>query len=431
MPSRADWRTRGAAFAVLYLALAPVALGFLAYRLLGRRRALVHLRQKFSGDGPQLTPHCILLHGVSLGEVTLLRKLVPELERLSRSRCLLSTTTETGAQGLERHFPGHQRTFLPVDLPWAVNRFLSRTRPRLVVLMENELWPVLLCSCAMRGIPVVLANARMSDRSFARYRHTGAITAPLFRSLALVLPQNASYAARLSHLGVPRSRMRVCGSMKSDSVVVADEGAVMALATRLGLAASREPIALFASTSQGEEERLLRATRHWGPAWRIIICPRHPERGAEIAALCAQLDLESRRSSAPGRDLATPAGTVVIVDEIGCLGALYGLSAQRDGLAVVGGSLGSGRGGQNMLEAAAAGCAVVVGWDTRNQPDAMRLLRGHQAVCELGESALGAQLEGLRTDPGERARLGQRARHAFTRERGATATVAGLIAQLA
>jgi len=423
--SRADWRARGAAFASLYLVLAPVALLVLAQRLVARRRALVGLREKCTGQGPALGSGGILIHGVSLGEVALMRGLVPRLESATGLRCVLCTTTETGRQGLDRHFPAHERAFLPLDLPWAVNRFLSRLRPRLLVLMENELWPVLLCACAARGIPVVLANARMSARSFARYRHTTAITRPLFQSLDLVLAQNGDYGARLARLGVGRDRLRVCGSMKTDGVVLPTPAQVEQERIRLGLGPSAAaPILLLASTSQGEEERLLRACLAWSPAWRVIICPRHPERAAEVVTLCAALGLAAQRST---QGVAAGAAPVVIVDEIGHLGQLYALTAASGGIAVVGGSLGSGRGGQNMLEAAAAGCCTVVGWDVRNQPDAMHLLRAQQAVVELSEPSLGAVLTGLAADRTRRERLGAAAQRAWLLGRGAVAGVAAAI----
>lgn len=427
--SRADWRARGAAFALLYLVALPVALLVLAHRLIARRRALVGLVEKCSGDGPALGRGGILIHGVSLGEVALMRGLVPRLESATGLACLLCTTTETGRQGLDRHFPGHQRAFLPLDLPWAVNRFLSRARPRLVVLMENELWPVLLCTCAARGIPVVLANARMSSRSFSRYRHTTAVTRPLFASLALVLAQNGDYAARLARLGVARSRLQVCGSMKTDSVVLPEPAQVEQERVRLGLGPDDEtaPILLLASTSQGEEEPLLRACLSWAPHWRLVICPRHPERGAEVLALCTALGLSARRSTQDG---GGPRPQVIIVDEIGRLGQLYALCAASGGIAVVGGSLGSGRGGQNMLEAAAAGCCTVVGWDVRNQPDAMHLLRAQQAVVELSAPTLAETLAALAGDAPRRRRLGVDAQRAWTQGRGAVAGVAAAISGL-
>jgi 3-deoxy-D-manno-octulosonic-acid transferase len=144
-----------------------------------------------------------------------------------------------------------------------------------------------------------------------------------------------------------------------------------------------------------------------------VVVPRHPERGPALVELCRSLGASARRSTVPGE------GQVVIVDEIGRLAPLYRLCADRGGLAIVGGSLGSGRGGQNMLEAAAPGCCTVVGWDTRAQPDPMHLLRQADAVVELQPGTLDQQVADLVADAQRRQALGQRAQTAWLGGRGA------------
>lgn len=426
---RRAYRRRGATYAMGYLAAAPLAVAAGAHRLWMRRRALVGLGEKLFGDGPRVTPGQVVLHGVSLGEVTLMRALAPRLEAALGGRCLLTTTTETGRAGLDKHFPDHERAFLPLDVPWAVNRFLTRARPRLVVLLENEIWPILLCACAARGIPVAVVNARMSERSFRRFAAAGAATRPLFRSLALALAQNGLYAARLARLGVPRDHVRVCGSMKADIVQPASETAARAEAARLGLDPA-QPLLLCASTSAPEERPLLESWKRFAAdgGWRLVICPRHPERGADLVAQCAALGVAAHRSSF---GTTAPADAAVIVDEIGRLAPLYALAQLSGGMAVVGGSLGSGRGGQNMLEAAAAGCCTIVGWDTRNQPDSMQLLRAHGGVVELAPATLDAQLAELAAAPDRRRRLGEAGRRAWATGRGAAERVVAALVGLA
>ncbi len=422
-PRDAAWRMRAGAYATAIGALAPAAAVVIAARVWSRRKALVGLREKLSGEIAGIAPGSVLIHGVSLGEVALMKALVPSLEAAGQ-RVLLTTTTETGWAGLEKSFSARARAFLPFDVPWAVARFLSRARPRLVVLLENELWPMLLCACAERGIPVVLANARMSTRSYRRLRLSGALMRPLIASLAGVLAQNAAYAARLVDLGAKRERVRVCGSMKADVVAPAPKAAAEAAseAARLGIDDGK-PWLLLGSTSDPEEEFILRACMGWArDGWRVVICPRHPERGAALVDLCARLGLPARASSAGSR--AGGAQAAVVVDEIGRLGALYALCARGGGIAVVGGSLGSGRGGQNMLEAAAAGCATVVGWDTRNQPDTMQLLHDHQAVVAASAMEFGAAVAALARDPARRAALGAAGRRAWASGRGAGSRVA-------
>jgi 3-deoxy-D-manno-octulosonic-acid transferase len=406
------WRLRGAKFAVLATALLPGLLVYIALRSRSRR-PLVGIRQKLTGNIAAAQQPNLLVHGVSLGETALMRPLVPRIEAAFGVRCLLSTTTDTGWQGLEQGFPGHQRVFLPFDLPWAVERFLTLAKPRAVVLLEAEFWPVLISACGRRGIPVVLVNARLSTPSFAIFRPLRRAIAPLFASYVAAGAQNGLYAARLRVLGcrgaVP------CGSLKADMIRLATPAQVDAEGQRTGLVRG-EAVLLLASTSGPEEAAILSAWRTQSREWRIVICPRHPERGDELVALCAGLGLAAVRSST-GAKLA--GSGVLIVDEIGRLGALYGWCAREEGIAVVGGGLGSGRHGQNMLEAAAASCATVVGWDLTNQPDSMHLLRACGGVVEATPDTLAARLAELAADAAARRALAAAGHRAWLQGQGA------------
>ncbi len=425
---RVEWRLRCAFIATLYLVATPLVLIGLAHRLWIRRKGLVGLREKLTGAGPTLTPGQVLVHGVSLGEVMLMRPLVPRLEAALGARCLLATTTETGRAALDQHFPGHERAFWPLDLPWAVEAFLARAKPRLVVLLELELWPYLLSACAARGIPVALVNARVSERSFHRWRAARAFARPLLRSLTLALGQNATWTARLAALGARDAR--VTGSMKADMVRPADADAARREAERLGFDA--RPLLLLASTSGGGAvEELVALPGGVAPwrarGWRVAICPRHPERGGEVAEALVRAGATARRSSRGER--VGDDGDVMVIDEIGRLAALYAWAASTGGIAVVGGSLGSGRGGQNMLEPAAAGCCVVVGRDTRNFPDAMALLRDAGGVVETDGAGIGATLAALADDAERRRALGVAGRRAWLSGHGATARAVAALAE--
>jgi 3-deoxy-D-manno-octulosonic-acid transferase len=420
-----SWRLRAGGWSALAVLLGALLVPALVARLARRRKGLVGLAEKLSGDGPALPPGQLMVHGVSLGEVNLMRPLVPLIESRLGASCLLTTTTETGRAQLDSLFPAHQRAFLPFDLPWAVRRFLARARPRLVVLLEFELWPLFLCACHAARIPVVVVNAKISERSYRRFRVAGSLVRPLFAGLTLVMAQNALWGARLLALGVRPERLRVTGSMKADIVVRVGDDAARAAAAALGLSPG-QPVLLLASTSAGsdglEEEAVVLNERpgDWsGRGWRVVVCPRHPERGAGIAARLGALGAEPRRSSL-GQRLDGGAGQLLIVDEIGRLAALYAWTALVAGIAVVGGSLGSGRGGQNMLEAAAHGCCTAVGPDTRNFPDAMELLRHAGGVVELGRDGP-AQLLLLAGDPERRRALGAGAQRAWAAGRGAMA----------
>ncbi|MHC5067221.1 MAG: 3-deoxy-D-manno-octulosonic acid transferase [Planctomycetota bacterium] len=406
------WRRHRALFGLLLIPLLPLVALYLAHRLWLRRKALTDLGAKLTGRGRARTPGAIVVHGVSLGEVQLMRPLVPRLERVSGRACVLTTTSETGAAALKAHFPDHDRRSLPFDLPWAVDRFLSTVRPAAVVLLELEIWPNLILACRQRGIPVLVVNARLSASSFAGYRRAGALLRPVFAGIDLALAQNALWGARLRALGT--RTVTVTGSLKADMVSVANDAARNAESRRLGL--DMRPLFLVASTSAGEEAPCLTSWRRWGHdhGWRLIICPRHPERGSEIATLCRDHGLAVVQTSRDPLPSADP-DSVIIVDEIGRLGPLYGLAE----LCVVGGSLGSGRGGQNMLEAAAAGTCTVVGDDTRNFPDAMALLQAADGVVESSLSALDATLGDLANDPQRRSQVAAAGQQAWLAGRGA------------
>lgn len=422
------WRRRGGFYALLLIPAVPLALLYLAHRLWIRRKGLVGLRDKLSGLGPAAPHGGILVHGVSLGEVQLMRPLVPLLEQRLGRPCVLTASSETGAAALAEHFPRHSRQYLPLDLPWAVATFLRRTRPAALILLELEIWPLLLLACHARGIPVVLVNARLGESSFAGYRLAGPLLRPLLRPVHLALAQNTLWGARLRALGLPR--VAVPGSLKADMVRRADDEARGAEAARIGLEpgpAHDKKVFLIASTSEPEEEALIASWRKWGrlDGWRLVICPRHPERGPAIASLCARQTVSCSRSSKD--PMPAPADHAVIVDEIGRLGALYANAT----LAAVGGSFGSGRGGQNMLEAAAAGCCTVVGPDTRNFPDAMALLRAAEGVVEVDLETLDATLEKLATSPPARRKIGEHGQAAWRAGQGALdRTIRRLVTEL-
>ncbi len=404
--------------------LAPLLLLAIAHRLWIRRRALVGLCAKLTGrpDDDNTPRNATVVHGVSLGEVALMKPLLPHLP----GPFVLTTSTETGTAGLAKTFPEATRTHWPFDLPWAVSTFLRRTRPRRIILLEAELWPLALLACRAHGVPVTVLNARMTERSHRRWRLLRPLARRLIGSLDLAIAQEPAYAARLCDLGLPRSRVAVSGSLKADMVRPAAAEAAAVEAARIDLADG--PLFLLASTSEPEERPLLVSWQRWGrPAgWRCVVVPRHPERGPALATLCRELGLSARCT---GRADVRTSGRadVLIVDEIGRLAPLYALCAQRGGIAVVGGSLGSGRGGQNMLEAAAAGCCTVVGWDTKAQPDPMRLLRGTDAVVELTPAGLDAQLEALASAAPHRATLGAAAQVAWRSGRGALARTVSIL----
>ncbi len=422
LPSSARARFWFIALGVLITLLLPLLFIGIVHRLWVRRRALAQIRGKITGLGPALPHGGILIHGVSLGETALMKPLLAQLP--AETTVVLTSSTETGLAGLAAMFPDRPQAAWPLDLPWAVHAFLRRTKPRMIILLEAELWPLALLAARARGIPVVMLNARASERSHRRWRMLRGMARRLIGSLSLAVVQEPIYAARLADLGIPRQRLALSGSLKADMVRPATVAAAEAEAQRIAL--TDGPLLLLASTSDPEEAPLLASWKNWGATsgWHCVVVPRHPERGEAIATHARALGLTARCTNSPSPQ--PPASSlqpaaIIIVNEIGRLGALYALCAARGGIAVVGGSLGSGRGGQNMLEAAAAGCCTVVGWDTLAQPDPMRLLRTAGAVVELTPAQVDATLAALAVDPARRAVLGTTAQQAWALGRGALA----------
>lgn len=428
------FQCRQGLIALVTLLAAPVIALYVFNRIWLRRKPVAGLAAKWNGRGDHVTPGQVLVHGVSLGEVQLMRPLVPLLERVSGTRCLLTTTTTTGWEALASDFPTHDRAFWPLDRIAAVRQFLGRVRPRAVVLLELEVWPVFLAECHARRIPVVLLNARVGDASFAGYQRAGALLRPLLRGIALAVAQNGEWGARLAALGVPRARVWAPGSLKADLIRPAAAAAAARWAEEVGLDRAK-PLLLLASTSAGErghpaeEAAILDGTlERWrARGWQVAIAPRHPERGGDVATLIERLGGAPCRTSQGGR--CDRADAVLIVDAIGKLGFLYAHAAASGGIAIVGGSLGSGRHGQNMWEAAAAGCCTVVGPDTRNFPDAMALLRRADAVVELPLPVPPLALAALADDAARRQALGAAAHAAWLASCGTLGRLERLLAE--
>jgi 3-deoxy-D-manno-octulosonic-acid transferase len=297
---------------------------------------------------------------------------------------------------------------------------VARLRPRLLLIMETELWPNLLHRCAAIGCPVILANARLSERSAAGYARFPGITRDMLDSLALIAAQNAESASRFVRLGAPDERVLVTGSIKFDVCVDSQQRQqAAALAQRWQLAA--RPVILAASTHEGEEALVLdafRAQREVQSDALLVLVPRHPERFNEVHARCVEGGWSVvRRSSAAD---VTPATDILLVDSIGELMMFYGLAD----VAVIGGSFsepgGGPRGGHNPLEPAAWGKPILAGTSMFNfeQIAAQLVAAGALEQCS-GASELAQCLVNLCGSEAERARRGAAAQSVVESNRGA------------
>ncbi|MBA3623942.1 MAG: 3-deoxy-D-manno-octulosonic acid transferase [Methylibium sp.] len=371
-------------------------------------------------------PGSVWIHAVSLGETRATAALIEALRQARPGvRVLLTHGTATGREaGRELLRSGDRQTWLPYDTPGAVKRFYRHWQPAVGVLMETEVWPNLLHGAQAAAVPVLLANARLSERSLARGRRWDMLLRPAFAALSRVLAQTEADADRLIAAGA--RQVEAMGNVKFDAApdaLLLVRGATWARASRL-------PLVLAASTREGEEAPLLDA---WAalpqPRPRLLLVPRHPQRFDEVAALVERSGLPlSRRSTWPGGapDAQAQAAAVWLGDSMGELPAYYACAS----VALLGGSF-EKLGGQNLIEAAACGCPVVMGPHTFNFAEAAELslaAGASERVASLAEGV--ARAAALADDSVAQAGMAQRALTFAAAHRGAAQRMAGAIVEV-
>lgn len=415
--------------ASVYLA-APAVSVLLAARGLRNRSYWRNFGERF-GLGPSLASSPVWVHAVSVGEVQAAAPLVTALRsRYPDTPVLVTTFTPTGAARARALFGGTAEVrFLPFDLPGSVRRFLDRARPRLAVIIETELWPNLYGQCRLRRIPLIIASARMSRRSIERYRRLGALFRETVAGGVVIAAQGEGDAERFRALGAAAERTYITGNLKFDFTLPPDIGERgRSLRDRY---ASDRAVWVAGSTHGGaEEEAVLEAharvcTAHTGAL--LVLAPRHPHRFGDVAAWLERQGIAFvRRSQSPVSD--TPRGRydVLLLDTLGELLDFY---AAAD-VAFVGGSL-VPIGGHNLLEPAALGLPVLTGPNYSNGEAIARLLLecGAAEVVRSGVE-LGSRVAELLSDQTMRREMGERARAAVDRNRGALDKLMSLIDSL-
>jgi 3-deoxy-D-manno-octulosonic-acid transferase len=379
----------------------------------------------------------IWLHAVSVGETLAARPLCRALKsRYPEGKIFLTTTTATGQAVAQAQVPEADMIgYYPFDWAFAVRRVLDRVKPELVILMESELWLNFLSECRRREIPVVVANGRISDRSFPRARRVRFLVRRLYGLVTRFVMQSEVDAARAVALGADPARVIVAGNLKYDVGLgggAVDEARLAALESLCGGRAT--PLIVAGSTHPGEEAIVLAAwqrlrVREGMAGGRLLIAPRHPERFNEVAELIGAAGLTMvRRSQAA----AGVAGEVILLDSIGELALVYELAT----LVLVGGSL-RPIGGHNILEPALAGRPIVVGPYMHNFREMTAGFLRADALIQIGgedDEVLTARLAevwaSLLADPAAAAAMGERARQTVEANRGATARTVAMIAAL-
>ncbi|BAQ78427.1 lipid IV(A) 3-deoxy-D-manno-octulosonic acid transferase [Pseudomonas sp. St29] len=373
----------------LYTALFYLGLPLVAIRLwLRSRKAPAYAKrigERFSLGLPVMQTGGIWVHAVSVGEsiaaAPMIRALLARHPQLPITVTCMTPTGSERIQALFAHEPRIQHCYLPYDLPCAAARFLDRVQPKLAVIMETELWPNHIDQCARRGIPVALANARLSARSAKGYGRFAALTAPMLAQMSLFAVQTETEAQRFRELGARPETVEVTGSIKFD-LSIDPQLLVRARELRQQWQAMDRPVWIAASTHEGEDAVVLDAHRQLlasYPNALLILVPRHPERFNSVYELCRQQGFTTiRRSAGEPVDAST---SVLLGDTMGELLFLYALADS----AFVGGSL-VANGGHNLLEPAALAKPVISGPHLFNFLEIAAMLREAGALQEVDDA---------------------------------------------
>lgn len=420
---------RGLILRLLYTGLLYLILPLALLRLYWRGRRDAGHRRRWRerlGIIPPLPAGCLWVHAVSVGETRAALPLIRALlNRYPDLPLLVTTTTLTGSRQVREALGERVRhVYAPYDLPGAVARFLRQTRPRLAIIMETELWPNLLRQCAVAGIPTLIANARLSERSARGYARIRWLTASMLPDITLIAAQAEADAERFRALGAPR--VEVTGNLKYD-LTLPDDLLERGRQFRQDLLGTHRAVWIAASTHAGEDEQVLDAFARLRARWPellLLLVPRHPERFDGVAALCQQRGFRVVRRSE--QRICTPEAAVFLGDSMGELLLFY---ATAD-LAFVCGSL-VPTGGHNVLEPALLGLPVLFGPHMFNFTEAGERLLEAKAAWQVADAAeLAGQVDRLLSDPALREDAGQRGRAVVERHRGALAALLGWIETL-
>jgi 3-deoxy-D-manno-octulosonic-acid transferase len=413
-----------ALYGALTILLAPYA----AARLLRDRKTRARwgafardLAERFGRRRPRAGGRpCVWVHGVSVGEVKAATGLVRRVEEgWPGVEVVFSVTTDTGRKVAESLHPGRRIELFPPDLSWVVRDAFRALAPGLIVLVESEFWPNFLLAAKERRVPVALVNGRLSLGSARRFRRVRALAGPLLGSLDTVCVQVPEYAERFLALGLEPARVHVTGNMKLDNIPLERDGeAAGRLRAALKLDGSR-PVIVAGSTHPGEERALVRVVRRLEAAGRpvtLVLVPRHPGRAD---AVVADVEAEGARAVRRSRLDALPApapGDARVLDTVGELETAYALAD----CVFVGGTL-VPHGGQNMMEPASLGRAVVVGphvFNFRGEVEMLERAGGLTLVDD--EAGVQATLARWLAQPSLAAAQGERARAVLAANKGAT-----------
>jgi 3-deoxy-D-manno-octulosonic-acid transferase len=423
--------------AIAFIALLP----YFIYQAVFNRKYLSNFRERLGllsralndEAGQGLRP-AIWVHAVSVGETLAAKPLIAALrERFPRHRLIVSTTTATGQSvARSRVTEADGFCYFPFDWKFSVRRALSVIKPQVVILMESEMWLNFLSECEARRIPVIVANGRISDRSFARSQRFGFFVKRLYALVTRFAMQSRADAERAIALGAPAERVAVSGNLKFEIGDASESPKFAETAKSLdkSFVLNSSPLIVAGSTTEGEEEIVLAAFEQLrdGDTFRgvrLLIAPRHPERFDAVERLLRSSRLSYARRSSPGGDCK--AADVILLDTVGELAALYRFAS----VVFVGGSL-VPKGGHNILEPALYAKPIIVGPHMENFREIAREFLNRDALVQLRDAdhqRLALELRDLLSDKERAEKLGSNARRAIDENRGATARTVEIVAE--
>ena len=363
------------------------------------------------------TSNTLWLHAVSVGETIAAVPLVTALQaKYPNDRLMVTCMTATGSARIKAVFGDSvDHSYAPYDMPDSVARFLNRVKPKILIIMETELWPNTIAACHQRNIPVVLANGRLSKRSARGYQRVRPLMQSMLSGLSAVAAQHRDDGARFVALGLPESALKITGNIKFDlnlSAAVRRQAAALSAKWRGN---NGRQILLAASTHRGEDEIILAAfalIKKQVSDLLLVLVPRHPERFEQVARLCTDAGFTLARRSANDSVIGAD---ILLGDSMGELTAFFGACD----IAFIGGSL-VANGGHNMIEPAAWGKPTLSGLSVFNFAEVSRLLAeaGGLALVEDADG-LAETVIGLLENPDQAQQMGLQAQSVAEANRGA------------
>ncbi len=412
-------------FNSLYSLILVLVSPWLAWRFWWKGRSFKNFFSRFSGDSKFINTSSnsktVWFHGVSVGEIHLLRQLVSTVQKSKPDWfCVVSSSTDNGLLEAHKCFKGVHIVLFPLDFTWSINKALSQIKPDLIVLAESELWPNFLHCCKLKDIPVAVINGRMSPRTQARYLKCPRIAKAFFSKISAFALQNIETEKFLHRIGVSPMATRVTGSIKFDGVTFSRTDSNIEK-FRTVFAIKPNEIVWVAGSTQAPEEQFLLNTytvlKKEFPLLRLILVPRQPDLFNHVRKQIELAGLPFKNRSELGPAVA-PDDSIILVDTLGELRFIWGLAD----IAFVGGSMDGKRGGQNMIEPAAYGSAVFFGdkiWNFKQV--AGQLIHAGGASMISSPAFLESTARTLIANASLRTQMGQKAKDFVISQQGATA----------